>query len=189
MVQDIKDAAKEQIELEENSYGHYLSDDDCVTIFKEQLARELLHLLLVQKLDTLTDQQKAKVKTIEKKLATMGKKERYHTIKADFLFQINRVTRAATRRTILKPDQERLHLHLTWQDIDFMLYVCGLGTEELKQYVADVDKWLRCSYEISRAPKNKENPMNLQGTVMTMPQNPMNSHSAHHIMQKGMKSL
>ena len=56
---------------------------------------------------------------------------------------IVRVTLAVHRKTTLSTEEEEVKCKLTWQDHDWMQYVCSLDEEELKKKVAGSEEWMK----------------------------------------------
>eukprot|EP00973_Karenia_brevis_P028107 3872805-Karenia_brevis.AAC.1 len=42
---------------------------------------------------------------------------------------------------MLTEAEEKQRAHLTWQDFDYMLYLCSVCPETLKKYVVDVEEF------------------------------------------------
>ena len=81
-----------------------------------------------------------KEKQIREKVALVQCRERPANRVSDFLRDIHRTTRAPKKRDMLTEAEEKQRAYLTWQDFDFMLYLCTVCPETLKKYVVDVDE-------------------------------------------------
>ena len=137
----MKDATKEQAKVEEQVYGHSVTDDDVASLFQEILAKRLLDLLVLQKHKQLGEDGAEEKEAIESKLAFMKKRDGYRQSRNDIMANIGRVARSGQRKTMLTGPEEALRLKLTWQDFDYTQDMLVFCREPLNKYVTDVVYW------------------------------------------------
>ena len=132
-IQHLKDQLKQRYRAEEKAHGYSIADADVLLIFKELLAERLLELLRLERAGEYWNQTMLEEKqVIENRTPVVQCKKNRANLLSDLLHFIKRTTRVPKKRDMLTEAEEKQRAHLTWQDFDFMIYLCTVCPETLR---------------------------------------------------------
>ena len=132
---------------EEEAHGHKLGPDDIMMLWREKLSQVAVDLYREEKSlavgECLPLKKKKQLKKAQTNLRHFGSRKLRCQVKKDLLHAIGRSAVAVQRKSVLSNAEEKVRAKLSWQDHDWLQYVCALDLEELKKLASGADDWMK----------------------------------------------